>query len=288
MDQESAINKRRDAGSRHGGTRRKSRINQPFVLRSRRIGGPVALSDPFETRSRRRWGYSRSKSHGLVPSNSELVETGEFGGERERERAEGESARVYGGRVPLYQKNRYDVFMRMVARGVCQADGAAIAARRIPPKKNTKQLRLARGETGPVFYHLSSRPTPPSPSSLRPLRPAIKSDLTSIYLRIFQRPRRPPFLLSSPLPSQRGAGSVAHEFRSGNRLRGAPPLFAQGLASLIRSCSYRSGSLGIEILRIGFIGCFFLLPCRGEMGAGILAGLASDSRMLTFFPMVGY
>lgn len=27
MDQESAINKRRDAGSRHGGTRRKSRIN---------------------------------------------------------------------------------------------------------------------------------------------------------------------------------------------------------------------------------------------------------------------
>lgn len=35
-----------------------------------------------------------------------------------------------------WQKNRYDVFMRMAR--VCQADGIAIAARRISPKKNTK------------------------------------------------------------------------------------------------------------------------------------------------------
>lgn len=53
---------------------------------------------------------------------------------------EAEGIGVYGDRYR--QKNRYDVFMRMAR--VCQADGAAIAARRVasreepPRKKNTK------------------------------------------------------------------------------------------------------------------------------------------------------
>lgn len=150
--------------------------------------------------------------------------------------------------------------MRMAR--VCQADGAAIAAaaarhRNLRDEKHEIVVARSRRDRtcflSPFFA--SSGP--------RPLRLPIKSDLTSIYLRIFQRPRRPPFLLLPPVPppppppphrvAQLSAASrmnFASQPASSTGIRS----FCQRLTSLIRSCSYRSGSLGTEILRIGFIG----------------------------------
>lgn len=92
------------------------------------------------------------------------------------------------------QKNRYDVFMRMAR--VCQADGAAIAARRISEEKHEIVVPRSRRDRtcflSPFFasvfriflrffFPRLSLAFPPPSSSLH----AIKSDLTSIYLRTY-------------------------------------------------------------------------------------------------------
>lgn len=89
--------------------------------------------------------------------------------------------------VLRWQKNRYDVFMRMAR--VCQADGVAIAARRISEEKHEIVVpRFRRDRTcflSPFFASVSRIFPVLLPSLPRVLPLAIKSDLTSIYLRIY-------------------------------------------------------------------------------------------------------
>lgn len=125
-----------------------------------------------------------------------------------------------------WQKNRYDVFMRMAR--VCQADGGAIAARRISEEKHEIVVPRSRRDRTcflspffaspcPGYSRFSPRPlSPPPVPCVLPL--AIKSDLTSIYLRIYPvsaaaSPADGPsffFFLSIRVYRR---GHVAHEFR---------------------------------------------------------------------------
>lgn len=119
-----------------------------------------------------------------------------------------------------WQKNRYDVFMR-TAR-VCQADGIAIAARRISEEKHEiVASRSRRDRTCFLSPFFASFVCPgysrffPSPS-FHPHSPtlvAIKSDLTSIYLRTYPVRERRPFSSSFFATSACIEGNVvAHEF----------------------------------------------------------------------------
>lgn len=127
-----------------------------------------------------------------------------------------------------WQKNRYDVFMRMAR--VCQADGGAIAARRISEEKHEIVVPRSRRDRTcflspffaspcPGYSRFSPRPSSPPPSCVPCVLPlAIKSDLTSIYLRIYPVSAAASpgtALLSSFFSSIRvyRRGHVAHEFR---------------------------------------------------------------------------
>lgn len=135
----------------------------------------------------------------------------EHGVEEEQEGEKGQEGEPDGpGLWHRWQKNRYDVFMRMAR--VCQADGEAIAARRISEEKHEIVAPLARREARPDLFSItflrlrsgysrfptrlplvshsrlpSSAPLPLPSLILSPVRLhlAIKSDLTSIYLRIY-------------------------------------------------------------------------------------------------------
>lgn len=131
-----------------------------------------------------------------------------------------------------WQKNRYDVFMRMAR--VCQADGIAIAARRISRRKTRNSCVSL--EARPDLFSITflrlfvSRIFPLLPRALlallafprlspSPLLVAIKSDLTSIYLRTYPvsavaSPERGPFPSSffHDIRVHRRR-HVAHEFR---------------------------------------------------------------------------
>lgn len=112
--------------------------------------------------------------------------------------------------------------MRMAR--VCQADGAAIAAAAAaaskPFRDEKHEIVVARSRRDRTCFlspfFASSAPHPSSSGY------AIKSDLTSIYLRIFQRPRRPPlffFFFLSPASQPVSVcepEDLAHEFRLGS------------------------------------------------------------------------
>lgn len=144
-----------------------------------------------------------------------------------------------------WQKNRYDVFMRMAQ--VCQADGEAIAARRISEEKHEIVAPLARREARPDLFSITFLRLRSGYSRFPTRLPLVShSCLPSSALstsRPLSCPRAPPprnkirfdVNLSTDISSQRGGGpsfSFFHPSPPSYRRRssvGSPRIEAEGM-----------------------------------------------------------